>query len=323
MKNIITISLSLIISFSTLSCSKTEGQDELNQKDNTNDYNLLSSIPKGFELFEKVKGDLNKDGIDDYVLIIKSIQNGGSERNSSGELVNRNRRGIIILFNNNDTYTPIINNLICFSSENEDGGVYFAPELSVSIENNNLLVSYSHGRYGYWSYTFRYQNSDFELIGYDKTSGAPVTENEISINFLTKKLIEKVNTNENAQGGDEIFKETTKNIRVLKTTKLSEITNFDDFDLPYTEVRSNAQVGGVYTGEDNLGLESTLVLHSNGTLMIQASVGDGSPSYGRWTGSAYNLKLYINHMGSNQLLGEAKVTEEGLRIVGGKFYRRQ
>jgi len=197
--------------------------------------NPLKFIPKDYVLFEKIKGDLNKDGIDDYVLVIKGTQKSEIEKNNNGQLVDRNRRGIIILINTNSTYKPVINNYSCFSSENEDGGVYFVPELSVSIKRNNLHISYGHGRYGQWSYTFRLQNSDFELIGYDSKSGGPVIENETSINFLTKKLQEKVNTNENAQGGDEVYKETWRNIKVLKTTKLSQVIDFDDIDLSYVE----------------------------------------------------------------------------------------
>jgi hypothetical protein len=71
-------------------------------------------------------------------------------------------------------------------------------------------------------------------------------------------------------------------------------------------------------------MESTIILRSGGTLIIQASIGDGTPDYGNWTGTADNLSLYHKDaFGNDELIGNAKVTDEGLRIIGGKFYARQ
>lgn len=84
------------------------------------------------------------------------------------------------------------------------------------------------------------------------------------------------------------------------------------------------EIAGVYSGTDNVGMESTIILRSSGTLIIQASVGDGTPDYGNWTGTAENLSLYHKDaFGYDELIGNAIVTEEGLRIIGGKFYSRQ
>lgn len=84
------------------------------------------------------------------------------------------------------------------------------------------------------------------------------------------------------------------------------------------------QIAGTYSGTDNVGMESTIILRSGGTLIIQASVGDGTPDYGNWTGTADNLSLYHKDaFGNEELIGNAKVTDEGLRIIGGKFYSRQ
>ena len=174
---------------------------------------------------------MNKDGIEDCVLIIKGTDTSKIITDEYRGKLDRNRRGIIVLFNKKDHYELAVKNYNCFSSENEDGGVYFAPELSVEIKKGNLHVHYGHGRYGYWQYTFRFQNSDFELIGYDESNGGVVIESETSINFLTKMKQKKVNTNENAQGGDEVFKETWKKISVNKIIKLSEIKDFDELDM--------------------------------------------------------------------------------------------
>ena len=192
-------------------------------KKNPNEF-----IPAGFVLVSSVEGDLNKDGVADKVLLIKGTDKGRFELNESVERVDLNRRGLIVLFKKGDQYELVLKNANCFSSENEDGGVYYAPELSLEINKGNLYVNYAHGRYGYWRYTFRYRNSDFYLIGYDSSEGGAVVENETSINFLSKKKQVKVNTNENAEGGDAEFKETWTNITVTKLLKLRDIKDFNN-----------------------------------------------------------------------------------------------
>jgi len=189
-------------------------------------------IPKGYTEFKKYSGDLNKDGLEDYVLIIKKTDSANVVMNRFDKKVDRNRRGIIVLFKNANGYELADKNLECFSSENEDGGVYFAPELWIEIKDNKLYIHYGHGRYGYWKYTFRFQKSNFELIGYDSSSNrGPVTNRETTINFLTKKKLTKENTNENAEGGDEVFKENWNDIEIDNLIKLSEIKDFDELDM--------------------------------------------------------------------------------------------
>ena len=191
----------------------------------------ISFIPKEYVIFEKVFGDLNMDGLPDCVLIIKGTDKTKIINDEYRGKLDRNRRGIIVLFKKNDQYELVTKNYNCFSSENEDGGVYFPPELSVEIKKGKLYVTYGHGPYGYWGYTFRFQKSDFELIGYDKSNGAVVISSETSINYLTKIKATKKNINENAEGGDEVFKKTNKKIQVKKLIKLSEIKDFDGLTL--------------------------------------------------------------------------------------------
>lgn len=193
--------------------------------------NPIDFVPKNYNLVEEIYGDLNKDGIDDCVLIIKRTDKNKFISSENGEKLDRNRRGIIVLFKNDLKYEIAIKNYECFASENEEGGNYFAPEFSAEIKRGNLYFNYGHGRYGFWKYTFRYKNSDFELIGFDRSNGGVVIESETSINFLTKMKHEKVNTNENADGGDEIFTKTKSKIKINKLIKLSEIIDIDELDM--------------------------------------------------------------------------------------------
>jgi len=189
-------------------------------------------IPAGYKIFQKIYGDLNKDGLEDCIVIIKGTDKQNITTNEHNRKIDRNRRGIIVLFKEGDNYIQAVKNYDCFSSENEDGGVYFPPDLDVSIEKGKLYVHYGHGRYGYWTYTFRFQNSDFALIGYDASDNfGPVVNSETSINFLTKKKVTKTNINENAESGDEVFEEKTEKIKVDKLIQLSEIKDFDELEI--------------------------------------------------------------------------------------------
>jgi len=200
---------------------------QVESKTNPSDF-----VPKGYVIFDRINGDLNKDGIEDCVLIIKGTEKSNIITDEYRGKLDQNRRGIIVLFSRNNQYELAIKNYDCFSSENEDGGIYFPPELSLDIKNGNLYVHYTHGRYGYWTYTFRFQNGDFELIGYDQSDhSGQVVNREISINFLSKKKQKKENINEEAEGDDEVFKETWHSITVNRRIKVSEIKDFDGLDM--------------------------------------------------------------------------------------------
>ena len=187
-------------------------------------------IPSGYAEFERYVGDLNNDGLEDCVLMIKKTDPEYIVTDRFGDQVDRNRRGIIVLLNTGKSYQLADQNLDCFSSENEDGGVYFPPDLWIEINDNKMYVHYGHGRYGYWKYTFRYQNSGFELIGYDSSSNqGPIVNRITSINFLTKKKLVKENVSED--DNEEVFKETWDTIEIDDLIQLSDIKDFDELDM--------------------------------------------------------------------------------------------
>lgn len=193
---------------------------------------IADFIPEGYKLFQEIHGDLNKDGVEDCAVIVKGTNKENVITDEYRGKLDRNRRGIIVLFKKKENYILVVKNYNCFSSENEDGGVYFAPELDVSIEKGKLYIHYGHGRYGYWKYTFRAKNDDLELIGYDSSSNSgPVVNVETSINFLTQKKVINTNTNENDEGGDEIFETKKEDVKINKLIKLSEIKNFDELEI--------------------------------------------------------------------------------------------
>jgi len=192
-------------------------------------------VPKGFVVEEKIQGDLNKDGMNDCVLLIKGTDKKQIVKDEYRGELDRNRRGIIVLFSKNNQYEQAMKNDACFSSENEDGGVYYAPELSIEILKGNLLISYAHGRYGAWKYIFRHQNADFDLIGYDASyqnnfDTDYVTFDETTINLLSKKKLTRKVIKVDANG-KETYKDNWKNIALIKRVKLSEINDFDELHI--------------------------------------------------------------------------------------------
>jgi hypothetical protein len=185
-------------------------------------------VPANYLLVEEVPGDLNKDKLIDCVLLIKGTDKNQVIQHEHRGRLDRNRRGIVVLVNRKNSYELVVKNERCLSSENEDGGVYFPPELLVQVVKGNLIFHYGHGRYGHNSYTFRLKKNDLELIGYDETLGGADIQKSTSINFLTRKKQVKDYTSENAEGGDEVFKEVWKKIKLPKPILFSEIKDFDD-----------------------------------------------------------------------------------------------
>ena len=223
------ISLSVALLGSQIAFAKTEqptAEEIQLQKDK---IKYKAYIPAKYVLFEAIQGDLNKDDIQDLVLIVKATDPTQWVNHEYRGKLDRNRRGMIVLLADKGKYKPILSNLSCFSSENEEGGVYFAPELWLEINKGLLNVHYGHGRYGYWNYSFRLQNQDLRLIGYDSSSNhGPYVESETSMNFLTDKKVIRKNLNEDPDS-DPKFKETwskAKNSPIY----LSMIKDFDELN---------------------------------------------------------------------------------------------
>ena len=184
-------------------------------------------LPAKYTVYEVLQGDLNKDGLKDVVLIVKATDPKQWVTDEYRGKLDRNRRGVIVLLNTKGQYQKVVQNLSLFSSENEDGGVYFAPELVPSIEKGLLKLHYAHGRYGYWAYQFRLEGRDMRLIGYDSSDNfGPYVNSETSVNFLTAKKLVRENLNKDLDS-DPKFKETWSKVNVAPLY-LSKIQDIDD-----------------------------------------------------------------------------------------------
>jgi hypothetical protein len=167
----------------------------------------------------------------------------------------------------------------------------------------------------------------------EKANDKPVTSLPEEVKeqvVICKCLTEAGDSDYMIKNAEECDKAISREIGVNDWRKINLKYNeekskqFDDLVYRCTGKRPEAEIAGTYTGEDNVGMESTIVLKSSGSLIVDSSVGDGSLDYGRWSGSAENVYLYHNDQyGNEELIGRAEITKEGLQIKGGKFYSRQ
>ena len=101
----------------TVSDKNTPNKNTTDQQNLKVEQNLSNFLPQGYVIFEKLYGDLNKDGNDDCVLIIKRTDKNQIITDENRGKLDRNRIGIIVLFNKNNHYELAVKNYNCFSSE--------------------------------------------------------------------------------------------------------------------------------------------------------------------------------------------------------------
>ena len=110
------------------------------------------------------------------------------------QIVNKNRRGIVVLLSNGDKYEAVVTKRDIFESPNEDGGAYFPPELVVEIKNSELKFFYSYGKYGYWEYVFALDGKDFKLVRYfSSVNNGPKPEHIVKMDFINHRLEKSAN----------------------------------------------------------------------------------------------------------------------------------
>ncbi len=158
-------------------------------------------VPKEWRIEIQKMGDLNGDGRDDVVLMLRAADqhNIVDMREQGGpENYDTNPRILMVAFANAaGGYDLALENhtLIARTTEPsaqdplDPNGVQ---EGGVEIKNGTLQVTlgYFGGNMGHFTYTFRYEKTDFKLIGYDSVDverfkGAI---EQVSINYLTRRM---------------------------------------------------------------------------------------------------------------------------------------
>ena len=166
-------------------------------------------IPKGWKKLIVEKGDLNKDKIDDVVLVIEKNDPKNFKKiedSPRSNPVNFNPRIILVLFKDkNSKYTLVAKNdknfIVSPGYASEEGlesldSPDYNDNLSkaVTIKNNTLRIftfAELTRSSGSSIYIFRYQNNRFELIGLENqnifANAEYIDTYNYSFNFSTKK----------------------------------------------------------------------------------------------------------------------------------------
>ena len=209
-------------------------------------------IPKGWKKLIVEKGDLNKDKIDDVVLVIEKNDPKNFKKiedSSSSNPVNFNPRIILVLFKDkNSKYTLVAKNdknfIVSPGYASEEGlesldSPDYDDNLSkaVIIKNNTLriftLADYIKAATS-TTYIFRYQNNRLELIGLDAQNISGDTEyvdtTNYSLNLSTKKLIIH-NISEKLESNVKKEEKTEKNLNITEIYALDTMSETSGVDI--------------------------------------------------------------------------------------------
>lgn len=190
---------------------------------------LKELVPDNWKIIKSFSKDLNKDNNGDLIFIIQDSEKSLITINEEGyETINNNPRILAIYFKNTKTNKFEIqiqsNNLIPLKDSDiideplEDLLITKKGTIQIKLRESSIIGSWtSSGRV----YTFRYQNKDFFLIGYDESSthrGFGEWTN-YSINFLTKKMITKTGKIEEDKFSTDIKKFDLQELKKLRDFK--------------------------------------------------------------------------------------------------------
>lgn len=185
------------------------------------------AVPKTYEKILETKGDLDKDGKDEIVMIFNITPR---EEVSGRKLyILKDVNGKSKIWKENSTLI-FDNKLGFYPADNE---------LNISIKNNSLNISqmyFTNSRHTDTSkYTFRFQNGDFYLIGasiqFDDTCEFNF-KNEV--NFSTGKVIIDEQFSDCDDGSDRKIPE---NYYKEFTHKFNKLIKMNDFKIGENEIK--------------------------------------------------------------------------------------
>lgn len=155
-------------------------------------------IPKNYTIVDSVKGDLNKDGIDELVVAYNT------EKESEDAFESVVRELIIYTKHKNEWAVWKRSKDALYGSR--DGGMMGDPFEEIEIKNGLLLVSQNGGSSWKWGHTdkYRYQDGAFYLIGYSSNHGK-ICEywTDVDFNLVTGKMIVEKEYESCENGGEQ------------------------------------------------------------------------------------------------------------------------
>lgn len=183
----------------------------------TNEEYIEQETDDNFKVIvSKVRGDLNNDGIDDLVTVKQDTIN-----------ENRPYRLKIYLSRNDQKSKLVLSSDSAIVAIKSKGNIGFAVTLftGVEIKNGTLIINHEVTR-GSFSHQFRFQNNNFELIGFRSGGVSGSDVEEIDFNLSTgDKIIQLTPI-----GGDQVTssKKSKEFIRPLPN-----LNSFEPYDYQY------------------------------------------------------------------------------------------
>jgi hypothetical protein len=212
--------LTLILTFFI---SVSQGQNFVYPSIKSKGQSIADFVPAGWTILDSAFGDLNKDYLDDFAIIVQH-NDSVTLVNDRGDTVLTQPRILLLLFKDSAE-----NNFVLAEQSNSfilkhDDPAMDDPYQELAIDKEVLEITFNlFYNIGSWYvtnsvYKFRYQQGQFALIGADNSSFHRATHDfeDYSYNFLTRKrALTKGN-------GDKDTKKTSWkniNIQTLKTLR--------------------------------------------------------------------------------------------------------
>jgi hypothetical protein len=198
-------------------------------------------VPEGWKLEAEQKGDLNKDGADDLVILLRMneaknvIKNDGLGANP----FDTNPRILAVVFSGgaNKPYALALENHMLIARPEDPVLEDPLSELGeIAIEKGALKVAlHLFSSAGSWAtglttYRFRHGKRGFELIGFDRstTGRSDGGVEEVSINYLTRKVKISTGTIE-----DDELKVQWRKLKKKPLLPIEDIGNGLEFEPKY------------------------------------------------------------------------------------------
>ena len=227
--SILTITFFFLVTFSTIS-----------QTQQINNSNVKKFISENWKLIQYETGDLNKDGFEDLVIVIQGTDTSKTIINQGlgYDTLDTNPRTLLVYLYNKETSKfekfKESKNIIPSHSFPTMDDPFAGMKIKKGILEINYYFWYSAGS---WyttekTYKFRFQNSDFFLIGIENGSmhRGTMESTGISVNFLTRKMqiIEYSAPTYDDNDEEQVEKkETWLNFTLTNLYKLDEIELFN------------------------------------------------------------------------------------------------
>lgn len=162
-------------------------------------------IPRQYQMIKEVYGDLNKDGVEEKVVVYNMTD--------KEDEVNGVDREVVIFRKNQQNWT-VWHRSTKAVGNSKDGGMMGDPFEDIEIRNGVLLIRQSGGSSWKWAHTdkYRFQNNRFELIGYTSFYGRPCDYwEELDFNTMTGKIIFKKEYENCDTGTPVVYKKENEN----------------------------------------------------------------------------------------------------------------